>query len=68
MDGVKAFWGTQNLPVRVPPSLEGLVQQLRSALGAPQGHRPVAILPIGHPAEAPRPRARRALDDLVHRV
>lgn len=25
MDGVKAFWGTQNLPVRVPPSLEGLV-------------------------------------------
>jgi branched-chain amino acid transport system permease protein len=25
MDGVKAFWGTQNLPVRIPPSLEGLV-------------------------------------------
>jgi branched-chain amino acid transport system permease protein len=25
MDGVKVFWGTQNLPVRVPPALEGLV-------------------------------------------
>lgn len=25
MDGVKVFWGTQNLPVRVPQALEGLV-------------------------------------------
>ncbi|MCJ7808865.1 MAG: branched-chain amino acid ABC transporter permease [Desulfobulbaceae bacterium] len=25
MDGVKAFWGTQNLPVRIPKALEGLV-------------------------------------------
>jgi len=25
MDGVKAFWGTQNLPVRIPRGLEGLV-------------------------------------------
>ena len=25
MDGVKALWGTQNLPVRIPKALEGLV-------------------------------------------
>ena len=25
MDGVKAFWGTQNLPVRIPPALAGLI-------------------------------------------
>jgi branched-chain amino acid transport system permease protein len=25
MDGVKIFWGSENLPVRVPPSLTGLV-------------------------------------------
>jgi branched-chain amino acid transport system permease protein len=25
MDGVKVFWGTENLPVRVPEALEGLV-------------------------------------------
>ncbi len=25
MDGVKVFWGTQNLPVRIPQVLEGLV-------------------------------------------
>jgi branched-chain amino acid transport system permease protein len=25
MDGVKVFWGTENLPVRVPQALEGLV-------------------------------------------
>jgi len=25
MDGVKVFWGTENLPVRIPEALEGLV-------------------------------------------
>jgi branched-chain amino acid transport system permease protein len=25
MDGVKVFWGSENLPVRIPPSLTGLV-------------------------------------------
>jgi branched-chain amino acid transport system permease protein len=25
MDGVKIFWGSENLPVRIPPSLTGLV-------------------------------------------
>jgi nitroreductase len=28
---------------------------------------PVAILPIGYPAETPEPTSRRSLDDLVHR-
>jgi nitroreductase len=27
---------------------------------------PVAILPIGYPAEQPEPTPRRSLDDLVH--
>ena len=27
---------------------------------------PVAILPLGHPAEEPEPTSRRSLDDLVH--
>ncbi len=35
------------------------------ALDLPRGLHPVAILPIGHPAESPAPTPRRALDDLV---
>jgi len=35
-------------------------------VGAPDGWRPVAILPLGVPAEAAGPRERRALSDLVH--
>lgn len=31
-----------------------------------QGSIPVAIIPIGKPAETPAPRGRRALQDLVH--
>lgn len=38
------------------------------AIGSPEGHHPVAILPIGHAAESPRVTARRALDELVHNV
>jgi nitroreductase len=33
----------------------------------PAGQRPVAILPLGYPAEQPAPTPRRALADLVHR-
>ena len=36
------------------------------ALGAPASWCPVALLPIGHPAEAAKPRERRALSDIVH--
>ncbi len=43
-------------------------EQVRSAIGAPQAHRPVAILPIGYPAEEPRIRSRRSLAHLIHQV
>ena len=35
-------------------------------IGVPPGIRPVAIIPIGHPAERPRPPARRSLRDIIH--
>jgi nitroreductase len=36
-------------------------------LGAPQGIIPLALLPVGFPAEEPESRPRQALKDLVHR-
>lgn len=39
---------------------------VRRAIGAPRGHLPVAILPLGYAAERPFASARRSLDDLVH--
>ncbi len=41
---------------------------VRDAIGAPEEWTPVAILPIGHAAETPRPSTRRALADLVREV
>lgn len=41
-------------------------EKVRLALHAPETHRPVAMLPVGYPAEAPRGRHRRPLNDLVH--
>jgi len=41
---------------------------VRRIICAPQTHRPVAMLPIGYPAEGARIRARRELSDLVHRL
>ncbi len=35
------------------------------AVGAPGGLVPVAILPVGYPAESPAPAPRRGIDDLV---
>ncbi|MBI4026883.1 MAG: nitroreductase family protein [Verrucomicrobia bacterium] len=35
-------------------------------LGAPASWQPVAILPIGQPADKPRPRERRPLSNLAH--
>lgn len=43
-------------------------EAVRRAIGAPEGHQPVAILPIGYPAEQPAAAPRRALKDLVHEV
>lgn len=37
------------------------------AIGAPRGIRPVAIVPVGRPAERPPPRPRRSLEEIVHR-
>ncbi|MBI5935453.1 MAG: nitroreductase family protein [Chloroflexi bacterium] len=44
---------------------EKAVQEI---IGAPQVHRPVAMLPIGYPAANPRKKSRRSLDDLIHYV
>ncbi|NQV13378.1 MAG: nitroreductase family protein [Parcubacteria group bacterium] len=35
-------------------------------LSAPTGLRPIAMLPIGYPAEEPVAKERRALDDIIH--
>lgn len=35
------------------------------ALDMPEGYRPVALIPVGIPAEEPKPRPRKNLDDLV---
>jgi nitroreductase len=43
-------------------------EQVREIIHAPEGHRPVAMLPVGYAAEAPRLRPRRKLSDLVHQV
>jgi len=37
------------------------------AVGAPPGLVPVAVLPLGYPAESPGPTPRRGVDDLVSR-
>jgi nitroreductase len=38
----------------------------KKALGTPDELRPIAIVPIGHPAEKPRARLRRSLDEITH--
>jgi nitroreductase len=41
-------------------------ERAREILKIPRGIRPVAIVPIGYPAEAPRPRSRRPISQIVH--
>lgn len=43
-------------------------REVQNVIGAPEGHIPVAILPIGYAAEIPEPRSRRPPLDLVHEV
>ncbi len=43
-------------------------EAIRAVLEAPRAHRPVAILPVGYPAEIPEIRSRRGLGELVHQV
>lgn len=42
--------------------------QVHQALGAPDGERPIAILPIGHPGAGFEKRPRRPLAELVHKL
>lgn len=39
---------------------------VRSILKMLEGVRPVAIVPVGHPAKKPQPRYRRPLDEIIH--
>jgi nitroreductase len=41
-------------------------EDVRRLIGAPPGIVPVAILPVGRPADAPAAPSRRPLEDLVH--
>ncbi|MBP1692664.1 MAG: nfnB [Chloroflexi bacterium] len=43
-------------------------QEVSRAIGDPPGLYPVAILPVGYPADQPVHRSRRTLDELVHRL
>lgn len=41
-------------------------EEAKRALNLPEGVRPVAIIPVGHPAERPLARSRRPLSEIVH--
>ncbi|MCK4474778.1 nitroreductase family protein [Candidatus Bathyarchaeota archaeon] len=41
-------------------------EEARKILKIPQGIRPVAIVPVGYPAESPLPRGRRPVSQIVH--
>ncbi len=43
-------------------------KEVLKVLGNPEGLIPVAILPVGYPAEKPHTTSRRKLEDLVHEV
>jgi nitroreductase len=40
--------------------------QVEKTLKTPAGIRPVAIIPVGYPAEKPSPRSRRPLKQIIH--
>jgi nitroreductase len=40
--------------------------QVEKTLKTPAGIRPVAIIPVGYPAEKPSPRSRRSLKQIIH--
>jgi nitroreductase len=40
-------------------------EEARKILKIPRGIRPVAIIPVGYPAEAPPPRSRRPINQIV---
>jgi len=40
--------------------------EAKKILDIPDGVRPVAIIPVGFPAESPQPRSRRPLKQIIH--
>jgi nitroreductase len=42
-------------------------EEAKSVLGAPDGVRPIAIVPVGHAAERPRVQPRKQLTEIMHR-
>jgi len=45
----------------------GLAAEVGQLLGLPADIEPVTLVPLGYPAESPRPKALRDLDSLIHR-
>jgi nitroreductase len=43
-------------------------EEVKKICGADPTFQPIAILPIGYPAEIPTPHPRRRLEDLVHKL
>ena len=41
--------------------------QIKKVIDAPKGMRPVALIPIGYPDEAPKARQRRPLAEIMHK-
>jgi nitroreductase len=41
-------------------------EEAKKALNLPEGVRPIAIIPVGHPAEKPLGRSRRPLSEIIH--
>ncbi len=41
-------------------------EEAKKVLNPPEGVRPVAIIPVGHPTEKPMARSRRPLSEIVH--
>jgi nitroreductase len=43
-------------------------KKVSEILSLPEGHRPVAMLPIGYPAETPKEKTTRGPQGLIHRI
>ena len=42
-------------------------EEVRKVLKVSRGMRPIAIVPVGYPAESPPPRPRRRLSEVIHK-
>ena len=42
-------------------------EQIKKIINSPKGIRPVALIPIGYPDEAPKARQRRPLSEIMHK-